>query len=61
LENADRRRERTVDSSSAFLRASGGKDGQTEVDMFAIVYGLLFEKWNVEAAVITISGRISGR
>jgi hypothetical protein len=30
-------RKRTVESSSAFLRASGGKDGQTAVDIFVLL------------------------
>jgi hypothetical protein len=31
------KRKRTVESSSAFLRASGGKDGQTAVDIFVFL------------------------
>ena len=30
-------RQRTVESSSAFLRASGGKDGQTAGDIFVLL------------------------
>ena len=46
------KRKRTVESSSAFLRASGGKDGQTAVDIFCIAMILWSEVLN--CSLITI-------